>query len=134
MKFPQKQMSKVSKLFYKLRVSFSSGSFGSGGGATVVMGGSRRIFLPCLPSFRFHRPDRGRLPNSRMRCALPTCSLLCSTFDKRPTVAMQVRSKANSRLEGNCTTTLSSNLRRMVPKVPAAWIKWQGWPGFFSRQ
>lgn len=43
-----------------------STAFGDGGGITDI-GGNLRIFRPKRPSFRCHRPERGRLPSSRLR-------------------------------------------------------------------
>lgn len=57
-------------------VSFNTCTFSVVGGGISLIGGNRLIFLPCLPVLRCHQPDRGRLPNSRLRWADPTCSLL----------------------------------------------------------
>lgn len=63
------------------RMGGSGFGFGSG---EILIGGNRLILRPCLPVFRCQRPDRGRLPNSRLRFGEPIGVLACSIFDTRP--------------------------------------------------
>lgn len=100
----------------------------------TLIGGNFRIFRPCLPDLRCHKPDRGRLPSSRFFCTLPMCVSAWSTFDTRPTVAIHFSLYANSFLSGICTTTRLSYLRKIVPNVPAARMQWPLTPAILSKQ
>lgn len=54
-------------------VTFSN--FFGASSVIVFKGGGGLILRPKRPVFLCHNPDRGRLPNSRLRFGLPMCSL-----------------------------------------------------------
>lgn len=56
----------------------------------LFIGGSGLILRPAQPPFLCHSPLEGRIPNQRLRPALPMTCLLWSTLDTRPTVTMHV--------------------------------------------
>lgn len=54
---------------FNVSCTFSGGD--DGGAGTNCIGGGLRILRPNRPVLRCHKPERGRLPNSRFFCTEP---------------------------------------------------------------